>query len=194
MDLHIRRFDDDRGAELTTTLVSLEQYLNTAYEPDRDFVDGVLVERHVGTQRHGLFLAALAGFYGQYMNSHRIAVFIATRLLVDAATGRHRVPDLMVVEVPVTKGKVVTDVPAVVVEIKSPDDTFDDILNRCFDYERLTVRTILVMDPDNHRAWRFRHGTLDLLEGDVVMLDLGTANEISFPITQLFAQVDAANE
>jgi len=27
----------------TSTPVSLDEYLNTAYEPDRDFVDGVLL-------------------------------------------------------------------------------------------------------------------------------------------------------
>src|ERR1022692_2911266 len=132
----------------TSTLVSLDQYLQSAYEPDREFVDGVLLERHVGTQRHGMLQALLAMFFGQYRKSHRISVFTETRLLEDAVTGRHRIPDVMVLHVPYSQGRVVTDVPAIVVEIKSPDDTFDDIVDRCFDYEKLTVGGIVVMDPD----------------------------------------------
>ena len=155
---------------------------------------GVLVERHVGTPRHGLFQAALAGFFGQNMKSHRIAIFTATRLQVDAATGRHRVPDLMIVEVPYTKGKVVTDVPAVVVEIKSPEDTFDDILDRCFDYEKLAVGNIVVMDPDNRRAWMFRDGNLNFITGEAIRLDVGKADGIHFPPSELFAELDGANE
>ena len=29
-------------------LVSLAEYLDTAYSPDREYVDGVVVERHLG--------------------------------------------------------------------------------------------------------------------------------------------------
>jgi Uma2 family endonuclease len=50
-------------------------------------------------------------------------------------------------------------------EIKSPDDTFDDIVDKCFEYEKLGVGNTLVMDPDNKRAWRFQHGNLKLLSG-----------------------------
>ena len=89
------------------TTATLEGYLSITYRPDMDFVDRVLVERHV----------------------------------VDAAAGRHRVLDVMIVEVTLSKGKVVTDVPAVVFEINSPEVRFDDIMDRCFDYARLGCGT-----------------------------------------------------
>src|ERR1035438_6018440 len=166
----------------TSTLVSLDEYLNTAYEPDRDFVDGVLLERHVGTQLHSLLQTILGVFFSQYRTSHRIRVFTEGRLLVDAATGRHRVPDLMVLSVPYTKGKVVVDPPEIVVEIKSPDDTFDDIVDRCFDYENLTVGNIVVMDPDNKRAWLFKQGNLQLLTGATIRFSLARSGlAIDFP-------------
>jgi len=176
-----------------STPVSLDEYLNTAYEPDRDFVDGVLLERNVGTQRHGLLQTSLILLFGQYIKSHRIVVFTETRLLVDAASGRHRIPDVMIVEVPYSKGKVVTDVPAIILEVKSPDDTFDDIVDRCFDYEKLTVGNIVVMDPDNKRAWLFQQGTLQLLTGATIQLSL-SRQVIDFPFSQLFAELDDANE
>jgi hypothetical protein len=56
------------------TLVSLDEYLNTAYEPYRDFVDGVLLQRNVGTQPHGMLQAILAMFFGQYRKSHDLPV------------------------------------------------------------------------------------------------------------------------
>ena len=176
----------------TSTPVSLDEYLNTAYEPDRDFVDGVLLERNVGTQRHGLLQTFLILFFGQYLKSHRIALFTETRLRVDV-NGRHRIPDVMIVEAPYSKGKVVTDVPAIIVEIKSPDDTFDDIVDRCFDYEKLTVGNIVVMDPDNKRVWLFQQGNIQLLTGDTIPLKL-SRQVIDFPFSQLFAELDEANE
>ena len=175
-----------------STLVSLDEYLQSAYEPDRDFVDGVLLERNVGTQRHGLLQTFLILFFGQYIKSHRIAVFTETRLRVDD-TGRHRIPDVMIVELPYSQGKVVVDVPAIVVEIKSPDDTFDDVVDRCFDYEKLTVGEIVVMDPDNKRAWLFRQGNLQLLTGAATHLKL-SRHVIDFPFSQLFTELDEANQ
>jgi hypothetical protein len=35
------------------TTVPVEEYLNTSYDPDREYVDGQLVERHVGEHFHG---------------------------------------------------------------------------------------------------------------------------------------------
>ena len=177
----------------TSSLVPLHEYLKTAYEPDRDFVDGVLLERNVGTQLHGMLQTFLILLFGQYIKSHRIAVFTETRLLVDAATGRYRIPDFMVLEVPYSLGKVVVDVPAVIVEIKSPDDTFDDIVDRCFDYEKLTVGNIVVMDPDHKRVWLFQQGNIQLLSGDTIPLKL-SRQVIDFPFSQLFAELDEANE
>src|SRR5437773_1153843 len=79
------------------TQTSLDDYLNTSYEPDMDFVDGVLVRRNVGTQQHGSLQGRLVVYFDQYRRSHRLKVFPETRLLVNATTGRHRVPDIMVV-------------------------------------------------------------------------------------------------
>lgn len=168
-------------------LTSLDEYLHSAYEPDREFVDGVLLERRAGTQRHGMLQAILAMFFGQYRKLHRIGVFTGTRLLVDAASGRHRIPDVMVLKAPYAQGKVVVDAPVVVVEIKSPDDTFDDIVDRCFDYEKLMVGDIILMDPDNKRAWLFKNGNWQLLAGATIPLQ-GLA--IDFPFSQLFAELD----
>jgi len=91
----------------TATLVPLDEYLATAYEPDREFVDGVLVRRNAGTQSHGLLQTILAIYFGQYRKSHGIKVFTETRLQVDRTTGRHLIPDVMVLEMPYQKGKVV---------------------------------------------------------------------------------------
>ncbi|MBZ5621979.1 MAG: Uma2 family endonuclease [Acidobacteriia bacterium] len=174
----------------TATLISLDEYLRTSYEPDREFVDGVLVRRNVGTQLHGKLQAIVTIFFGQYRKSHRIRVFTETRLRVDAR-GAHRVPDVMVLEIPYRKGKVVVDVPAVVVEIQSPNDTFDDIVGKCFEYEKLAIGNILVMDPDHKRAWLFRQGNLQLLTGLSIGLDLPRQQlTIDLPFGQMFAELD----
>src|SRR5690242_12629804 len=113
----------------TATSVTLDEYLNTSYESDMEFVDGILVRRNVGAPLHGLLQVSVPAYFHQFRQSHRLKVFSGTRLLVNRRTGRHRIPDVMAVETPVQKGRVVHDVPVIVVEIKSPDDTFDDIVD-----------------------------------------------------------------
>ena len=38
----------------TTAQISLETYLTTSYEPDADYVDGVLEDRNVGEYDHNM--------------------------------------------------------------------------------------------------------------------------------------------
>ena len=38
---------------------SIEQYLNTSYHPDREFVDGLVVERNLGELTHGRIQAKI---------------------------------------------------------------------------------------------------------------------------------------
>ncbi|HEV3199109.1 MAG TPA: Uma2 family endonuclease [Bryobacteraceae bacterium] len=174
----------------TATLISLDEYLDTSYEPDMDFVDGVLVRRNVGTILHGILQNIVGAFFLRYLKSHRIRACTETRLRVDTS-GVYRVPDVLVLEIPYQKGKVVTDVPAVVVEIKSPKDTFDEIVDRCFEYEKLGVPNILVVDPDNKRAWLFQHGNLQLLSGLSTPLNLPRQQlTIDFPFAEMFAELD----
>jgi Uma2 family endonuclease len=175
----------------TGTLISLDEYLNTSYEPDMEFANGVLVRRNVGTPLHGWLQAILAGYFRQFRNSHRIRTFTEARMLVDAATSRYRIPDVMVLEIPYQKGKVVVDAPAIVVEIKSPDDTFDGIVDKCFEYDSLSIPNIVVMDPENRRGWLFRQGGLQLLTGGTVGLSLPQQHKtIDFPFDQMFGELD----
>ena len=36
------------------TLISVEEYLNTSYDPDMEYIDGVLVETNFGEWKHGM--------------------------------------------------------------------------------------------------------------------------------------------
>jgi hypothetical protein len=55
------------------------------------------------------------------------------------------------------------DVPVIIVEVKSPDDTLDDIIHRSFDYEGFKVRHILMMDPERNALGLFIRGVGNFL-------------------------------
>jgi Uma2 family endonuclease len=171
----------------TSALVSLEEYLNTSYEPDMEFVEGALVEPNVGTLRHSRLQRIVTSYLQRFHQSHRLEACPAVRLRVGPQ--RHRIPDVLALEEPYQEGNVVTDVPVITVEIKSPQDTFDAIVDKCFEYESLGVRNILVMDPDHRRAWLFEQNNLRLLPGASVQLRL-TQSTIDFPFAEMFAELD----
>ena len=95
----VNSFEVELGA--AGTLTSLDEYLNTSYRPDLEFVDGVLVKRNVGTQRHGLLQSIVVRFFG-HRNSHRIGVNLAVRLRINER--RYRIRGVLVLEKPYTKG------------------------------------------------------------------------------------------
>ena len=74
-------------------LISEEEYLNTSYEPDREFVDGVLEQRAGGEFNHGLLQALVVTYLAPSRDRHRFLPLIACRTRVRRL--RYRIPDVM---------------------------------------------------------------------------------------------------
>ena len=128
----------------TNLSISLSEYLNTSYKPDREYLDGELRERHVGRWEHARTLALLAAWFAKHENRWGIKGGITQRLQV--STDRIRVPDLVVM----TAGPqpdVLVDPPLLVIEILSPDDSYSDTQERANDYRQMGVETIWIIDP-----------------------------------------------
>jgi hypothetical protein len=73
------------------TLISIEEYLNTSYDPDVEYVDGVLVERNAGDWPHSLvrsnLIFALRLKYPE--------VFVVPELRSKTRETRFRLPDVV---------------------------------------------------------------------------------------------------
>jgi Uma2 family endonuclease len=80
------------AATPNSPVVSVEEYLNTLYDPDVEFVDGVLVERHVGDWLHSLIQSnVLFALRRKYPHLKVVAE------LRSSITGtRYRLPDVCV--------------------------------------------------------------------------------------------------
>src|SRR5262249_9518150 len=103
----------------------------------------------------------------------------------------HVVPDVMVVERPYTKGRIVVDVPAVVIEVKSPEDRFGEIIDKCFEYAAAGIPNIIMIDPDSRRQAVFADHALQFVE-PLIMLHLPKTNvDLVLPVDEIFARLDA---
>jgi len=171
----------------TTPLVSAEEYLNSSYRPDAEYVDGILVDRGVPTSAHGLprlilciYLAALAGRFGFVPLPE-----VRTRIIESA---RYRIPDVMLCPLPMPSGRIMTAVPWAVIEILSPEDTFTDLLSRFQDYKGTGVRHLVLLDPEELIAYRFADGAL--VPTQFTSLDLPRGN-LPFDTTAMFERLTA---
>jgi hypothetical protein len=64
----------------TLTAVPVEEYLRTSYDPDREYVDGQLVERHVGEYFHSLLQTLIASELHGRSRERRFRVFTEQRV------------------------------------------------------------------------------------------------------------------
>ena len=77
----------------TTATISVEEYLDSSFEPDMEYIDGQLEERNVGEIEHSEVIAAILGWFIQHAKEWNIRVLPDVRTQVSPT--RFRVPDIV---------------------------------------------------------------------------------------------------
>jgi len=166
----------------TTTLVPLEEYLATVYEPDCEYIDGEVLERNMGESDHSGLQGLLVGWLISRRKQLGIHVFPEMRTQV--APKRFRVPDIAVTTTPVA-GRILREPPFLCIEILSPEDRASRIEEKIDDYLRFGVAHIWLLDPRKKRAWSYtREGkreATNVLTTDVPRMQL--------PVLELFDEL-----
>ena len=166
----------------TSTRLSLLDYMKTSFRPDREFVDGELVERNIGKWEHARLQALLAIWLQSQEKTWSVKVAIEQRVQVSAT--RVRIPDVMLV----SRGpqpEVIVEPPVLVVEILSPDDTYTETQSRSADYLHMGVPCVWIIDPTSRTG---RQCVGDAWTAADVLGVPGT--EIRANLLQLFADLD----
>ena len=133
----------------TSTLIPLDQYLSTSYRPDREYIDGEVLERKMGKWEHARIQALLTIWFGRH--EREWAVQTATEWRTKVSSTRVRIPDVVLVGQG-EQSAVLADPPLLIVEILSPDDTYSETQKRADDYFRMGVQTIWIIDPATRTA------------------------------------------
>jgi Uma2 family endonuclease len=137
------------------TLISVEEYLHTSYDPDVEYVDGVLVERNVGKWLHSLIqrniILALGRDYPDVLAVPELRMQIGER--------RYRVPDICIV-LAAPAAEILTEAPWVVIEILSETDTLSDVLEKLKEYAAFGVPHIWLFDPRLRLMFTYGRDTL----------------------------------
>jgi len=167
--------------------VPVEEYLQTSYPGgDREYLDGLVVERNMGTPDHSALQKILIVHLAAFEKRLRLAVRPECRTRIEETC--YRVPDLLVMMRPFRQtDRVVLDPPLLIVEILSPEDTTRDMLRRFRQYEKLGVRYIFLMDPEDRTTHQFLNG--DLVHRDLSSLET-LAGILPFDSRELLARLD----
>ena len=163
------------------TLVSVDEYLHTVYEPDCDYIDGVILKRNVGEKDHGkVQLAILFYLWGR---RKRWSLFVIQSQRVRISSTHYRVPDICVVVGPEPDEQIFTSPPFLCIEILSPEDRMSRMQQKIDDYLAFGVRFIWVVDPQTRKAWIYTsEGSREVRDGM-----LRTENpEILVPLDAVF--------
>lgn len=163
------------------TLVSVEEYLNISFDgPDREYVDGRIVERNLGEKDHSCVQRNLIVYFATRIGEPRTVVFPEQRVQVKAT--RFRIPDVCVYIGSEPDEQVFRTPPFLAIEILSKDDRASDLQEKLDDYRDFGVPFVWVVDP------RTRGGhTYSLDNGYILQPGLRTKNpDIELPVERLF--------
>ena len=135
---------------VTAALTAIEEYLETGYSPDREFVDGTVVERHMGEKSH----SRVQGNVHYSLRSRYPNLFIWLEQRVRTTANRCRIPDVCVtVQEPPTE--VFETPPLICIEILSPRDETTNVLEKLEEYAAAGVRYIWLVDPRRKKAFSY---------------------------------------
>ena len=117
----------------TLTAIPVEEYLRTSYEPDMEYVDGQLVERHVGEYFHSRLQTLIVLSLGtRGSGEKRYRIFTEQRVRVSDEP-RYRIPDICLKALPHRITPILVQ-PDLAIEIMSPDDRTAEMLEKIGDY------------------------------------------------------------
>ena len=161
------------------TLVSVEEYLNTSYEgPDREYVDGRIVERNLGEKDHSRPQGELIIFFGSLRRTLRTYAYPEQRVQVKAT--RFRIPDVCVYVGSEPDEQIFRTPPFLAIEILSKDDRASDLQEKLDDYRDFGIPSVWVVDPRTQRGYTYNWS-------EPMQSGLHTKNpDIDLPIERLF--------
>ena len=177
------RYTPDMGA--ISALVSEQEYLTSTYEPDREYDDGVLLERNVGEQPHSILQTELSARIRELRKRGlRVRGFVQMRIRI--APGQYRIPDVCVYKDPTPRENVPSAPPFIAIEVLSPEDRMSRVRRKVDDYLAFGVAYVWLIDPERRRADIYTPA--GFYEAKEVLRTEDPAIEI--PLAELFRALD----
>jgi Uma2 family endonuclease len=168
----------------TPVLLPVEEYLNTVYRPDRDYIDGQVVERNMGETPHSRLQTFFSRFFARFEDDSGFETLTEQRLQIGPT--RFRIPDVMLARLP-NPDLIVHTAPLLCIEVLSSKDTVERVQERVDDYARMGVRCNWVIDPWKRKA--FAAGGDGILHHEAGNMTV-PGTPIAIAVDAIFAELD----
>ncbi len=143
--------------------ISMEEYLASSYEPDLEFVDGVLVEKSTGEGDHSFLQAMVTAWFVNHRAEWMINV--VTEYRTRTSKTRVRLPDICVVRRGGPVERVGVTAPLLCVEILSPEDRPGRVMKRLDEFVTMGVENLWILDPSDRSAATYTRFGMKPAEG-----------------------------
>jgi Uma2 family endonuclease len=155
--------------------------LDTGYSPDREYLDGRIVERNLGEKTHSSIQTNLILYLGKRRKELGIRVYAAQRVQVSPT--RFRIPDVTVVQASQFQGEIFTAPPHLCIEILSKDDTMLYMQEKIVDYLCFGVLYVWIVNPRLRKGYVATNA--GLVEAEFCVLATSDP-DIRVPVAELF--------
>lgn len=136
----------------TKAALPVEEYLRTAFpDLDKEYRDGVLVERSLPDYLHSKTQGILVALFGALRKA--FPVFVCPELRVQVRPGLIRIPDVSVFYPSEPQERIPATPPFVAIEILSPDDRMANVRNKLAEYRAWGVAHVWLVDPHSKRMY-----------------------------------------
>ena len=143
----------------TASLIPVELYLRSSYEPDAEYVDGEIELRPPGEYDHATLQQAIQLWFLEHGKEWNVRV--RPELRVQVSPTRYRVPDVVVFDRSRPIEQILTHAPVAVFEVLSPEDVMSRVMRKLADYEAMGISAIVVIDPERDLIYQYRQGALE---------------------------------
>lgn len=140
----------------TPAVLSLEEYLQTVYRPDCDFVDDHIEERNVGKFDHLRVQALLSAWFVSHEKQWGFIVVIEQRTRVSGS--RVRIPDVCLIRTDAPREQVTETPQLLCIEILSPEDRLSRTSKVLDDFAAMGVEHLWIVDPYDRVGYVYQPG------------------------------------
>lgn len=172
-------------ASTSPQLISMEEYLSSSYEPDLEFVDGVLEEKHMGGWDHSFLHAMITAWFVNHRAEWGIEVL--TEYRTRTSKMRVRLPDVCVVRRGEPIEQVRETAPLLCVEILSPDDRPGRVMRRLDDFVAMGAENLWILDPSDRSAATYTRFGMKPVDGTRLEV---AESPIYLDVAEMFATLD----
>jgi Uma2 family endonuclease len=166
----------------TSALVSVEEYLNTSYHPDCDYVDGRIVERNLGELDHSDLQTEIAVYFRLRRKQWGVHAFVEQRVQVSPT--RFRIPDVCVTLGPKPTEQIFRTPPFIAIEVLSKKDRKREVQEKIDEFLRFGVRYVWVIDPRSQEGWAHTTASIQHATDGI----LRTQNpDLALPLPEIFS-------